>query len=138
MTIEEHRRALERMHEFVNAHDLGYVDELYAEDVLWWYVGMPAPERGRAALKARDSGALGAFPDLHRVVDSVVVDEHAAAVRWRLSGTHRGAYGGFPATGRQIELTGCSVFEFENGRVQRLFVYIDTPALARQLAEAPI
>ena len=98
---------------------------------------MPAPERGRDPLNVRDSGALAAFPDLRRVVDGVVVDEFGAAVRWRLIGTHKGAYGGFPATGRQVELSGCSFFEFENERVQRLFVYVDTAGLARQLAEAP-
>ena len=137
MTIQGHRRALERMNELINSHDLGYIDELYAEDIVWWYVGMPAPERGRDALKARDTATLNAFADPHREVDATVVDEHGAAVRWRLTATHTGDYGGLSATQRRVELNGCSVFEFDGERVQRLSVYVDTAALARQLGAEP-
>jgi steroid delta-isomerase-like uncharacterized protein len=133
MTIEEHRRALERMNELINAHDLSYIDELYADDVVWWYVGMPEPERGREALRARDTATARAFENLHREVEAMVIDEHGAAVRWRLTATHTGEYSGVRPTGRRIEMTGCTVFEFAAGLVQRLFVYSDITAVARQL-----
>jgi steroid delta-isomerase-like uncharacterized protein len=135
--MEGHRRALERMNELINSHDLGYIDELYVNDITWWYVGMAAPERGRDALKARDTATLAALGDLCRQVDTMVVDEHGAALRWRLTATHTGDYGGFPATGRRIELTGCSIFEFNAELVQRLFVYVDTAAVTRQLGASP-
>ena len=137
MDKQRHLAALERMNERINEHDLDFGDELYAPDIEWWYAGMPEPQRGREPLKRRDSATAAAFPDLERAVINIVADERCAAVRWRIRATHAGEYAGLPATGNRIDVTGCSFFEFANGLVCRLAVYIDTPTLTRQVATTP-
>ena len=134
MDKQHHLAALDRMNERINAHDLGYADEIYASDVEWWFAGMPAPQHGLDVLKRRDEATATAFPDLEREVLDVVADDHAVAMRWRLRATHAGDYAGLPGTGNRVDFTGCSLFEFANGKVARMFVYIDAATLMQQVA----
>jgi steroid delta-isomerase-like uncharacterized protein len=134
MGKQDHLDALNRMNERINAHDLDFADELYARNLEWWYGGMTAPQRGLEACKERDKATAAAFPDIEREVIDVVADERSAAVRWRLRATHRGEYAGLAPTGNRVDFTGCSLFEFEGGRVVRLAVYIDAATLMRQVA----
>ena len=134
MSVRAHLDALERMNTRINDHDLDFADELYAPDLEWWYAGMPAPARGLAACKERDRLTAAAFPDVTREVEEVVADDRLVVVRWRLRATHRGDYAGLPASGNRVNFAGCSLFEFENGLVNRLVVYVDTATLMRQVA----
>lgn len=52
----------------------------------------------------------------------------------RFDGTHDGAYGGFPPTGRRIALEMIAVVTFaDDGRVIGERVFIDTAGIAAQL-----
>jgi predicted ester cyclase len=44
---------------------------------------------------------------------------------------------GRPATGRKVELSGCTIFEIESGRVRRVFRYLDTLTMISQLGMLP-
>jgi steroid delta-isomerase-like uncharacterized protein len=134
MTRQDHLAALDRMNERINRHDVDFADGVYAADIEWWYAGMPDPMHGLDALKERDRSVAAAFPDVEREVIQVVADDATVSVRWRLSATHEGEYAGLPATGNRVEFTGCSLFEFEDGLVIRLAVYMDVATLMRQVS----
>ena len=134
MTRQDHLAALDRMNERINLQDHDFADGLYAPDIEWWYAGMPDPMRGLDALKERDRLVAAAFPDVKREVIQIVADDATVGVRWRLSATHEGEYAGLPATGNRVEFTGYSLFEFEDGLVTRLVVYMDIATLMRQVS----
>ena len=57
---------------------------------------------------------------------------------WIASGTHRGDYRGLISTGRRIELHGCTVTRFRDGRIARQHSFWDMGTLRRQVgAGAP-
>ncbi|HEX6307513.1 MAG TPA: ester cyclase [Longimicrobiales bacterium] len=62
-----------------------------------------------------------AVPDIRMDVEFVVVDGQTAVVHWRARGTHLGAGLGIPPSGGVVNLTGLTVFEFENGLIVRGF-----------------
>ena len=56
--------------------------------------------------------------------------------RWRQSGTHEGEFFGIPATGKQIEFIGISLWEFENNKARRGWAMLDVASLMQQLGLA--
>jgi steroid delta-isomerase-like uncharacterized protein len=48
---------------------------------------------------------LGAFPDIHFDLTDIVIGPQGVIEVATLTGTHAGAWAGFPASGRRVELT---------------------------------
>jgi steroid delta-isomerase-like uncharacterized protein len=74
--------------------------------------------RGKQEFKDRTHTVfLSAFPDLHITVENVVGNGDDVAVRWVITGTHRGDALGFPATGRAICFRGMTWIRFSGGKM---------------------
>ena len=83
-----------------------------------------------------------ALPDLHMVVEDVVVagepGRERVTVRWHVTGTFSGApYLGIEPTGRPVDLRGMDLIEIEDGRVAGNNVYFDQLVFARQIGMLP-
>ena len=52
------------------------------------------------------SGLLAAFPDLRFTIEDQIVTDDKVAMRWVAVGSHSGALGSVPATGRQVRING--------------------------------
>ena len=53
--------------------------------------------------------------------------------RYRLTGTNDGDLAGRLATGRAVEIHGCTIMEVEDGRVRRTHRYVDRLGMLLQL-----
>jgi steroid delta-isomerase-like uncharacterized protein len=74
--------------------------------------------RGKQEFKDRAHTVfLSAFPDLLMTVESVVGSGDEVAVRWVVTGTHRGDTLGFPATGRTVSFRGTTWIRFSGGKM---------------------
>lgn len=58
-----------------------------------------------------------AFPDLRLTIDGVIAEGDQAAVRWTVSGTHRGPMIHLKATGKRVRFSGMTWLEFKNGKL---------------------
>ena len=68
----------------------------------------------------------------------MVGDDTRAVVQWRAHGTFTGAaFQGIHATGRSVELRGCDVMTFDEGRLRRNTIYYDGLTFARQIGMLP-
>ena len=85
------------------------------------------PVVGIAAYRAMMEDAYTALPDFNSVLDDQFATDDRVVSRWRVSGTHRADSFGFPATGKHIECPGMSVWEFEDGKARRGWIYFDLP-----------
>lgn len=54
-------------------------------------------------------------------INFVAVDGATAVVKWRARGTHLGLGLGIPPSGRAVDVSGLTVFEFEGGLIVRGF-----------------
>ena len=57
--------------------------------------------------------------------------------RWTFRGIHRGAFQGIPSTGRQVTLTGISIWRVDGGKIVESWHELDTLGLMRQLGAIP-
>ena len=102
MTAEDIRVFVEPAIARFNDRDdrLGFL-ESYAPDVRLH--GYPAGMDGHEGLKRFHASLWDAFPDAELGVEDTVVEGDRAALRYRLTGTHRGRYLGVAPTGRAID-----------------------------------
>ena len=77
------------------------------------------------------------FSDGFAAEEQVVASGNVVTMRYRLVGTNDGELDGRPATGRKIDVAGCTIFEVEDGRVRRVFRYLDVFTWLGQLGMLP-
>jgi predicted ester cyclase len=94
------------------------------------------PVRGVGPWKELMAGLLNAFPDLHVTVEDQLVQGDRVAFRWRATGTHTGALGAAPPTGKQIALDGLIIDRVVDGRVQERWEQWDQSLMLQQLGFA--
>jgi len=117
----------------LNAHDL----ESYVSRIDGSYVGhtetSPEPIRGPEGVRANTGMLLTAFPDLKVEVQDILASGDTVVTRVHVTGTHKAAFAGIPATNNRISIDGCTVVEFKNGKAVRARTYSDTLTLMQQL-----
>jgi steroid delta-isomerase-like uncharacterized protein len=96
------------------------IDELTAEGCVAILEGRDAP-LSMADFKDYQRAFISAVPDIRAEVLFVVADTATAVVHWRARGTHLGPGLGVPPSGRPVDFSGLTVFEFENGLIVRGF-----------------
>jgi predicted ester cyclase len=67
---------------------------------------------------------------------SRIFADNQAVVEGDFVGTHIGEFAGIPATGRQVRVPLCVVYDLEDGVIKRARVYIEIPVMMRQLGRA--
>ena len=92
------------------------------------FVSHDWPEHGPTGPQAfRDyySAIRLAVPDARYVVDDLVAEGDRVVVRWRLLGTHQGAFNGIDPTGAPITLKGIAIYRLEGGKLMERWVVSD-------------
>jgi steroid delta-isomerase-like uncharacterized protein len=110
----------------------GYITTLYREDCR--FHGFPAPygdDRDGIARFFRD--LVSAVPDAQITATDVVAAGDRVAIRFTLTGTHRGELLGAPATGASLEVEGMTILRFDGERVAERWNRLDDVALLAQL-----
>jgi predicted ester cyclase len=85
------------------------------------------------AIAASLAGFTAAFPDIHRELEHVYVVGDTVIVELRIQGTHDGALGDLPPTGRKIDVPCCDVFRLQDGKVVAFNCYNMANMLQKQL-----
>ena len=122
-TDAEDRRDLTRHHEFI--HDDIVVNQAGAEPV----VGFD----GYLAMMAETYAGL---PDFRVVLEDQFATDDRVVCRWIASGTHDGELFGIPPTGRKVEYMGVSLWEFDDGKARRGWIFSDVASMMAQLGLA--
>lgn len=98
-----------------NAHDVDAIMEFFTDDCVFDMPRGPAPggrrlvgkEQVRAGIQSRFDG----IPDVQYVDDRHFVCGDRGVSEWTIRGTQ--------ASGERIEVRGCDLFEFADGRIRR-------------------
>jgi steroid delta-isomerase-like uncharacterized protein len=131
-TRDQNRRNVEKLFDTFNHGDLGPIDELVSPD----YVG-PQGDRGPASFRGTVLGLHTAFPDIHYTLDDVVAESDRVAVRWHWTGTHKGPFRAYPATGRSISNSGAGIFRLKDGKIVGAALETDRLGFLQQVGAVP-
>ncbi len=78
-----------------------------------------------------------AFPDLNAKVEVQVVEGDKIATLWNAHGTHQGDFGSIPATGRDMETCGITMFRVADGKIIESWGFADMMSMMKQLGAVP-
>jgi steroid delta-isomerase-like uncharacterized protein len=88
----------------LNGGNMDLIDTIFTPDM-------------REKVKAFHADHAGPFGDGLEEIKDLVADGDKVMARWIFRATHAGEFYGIPASGKQVEATGYSVYYFENGQI---------------------
>ncbi len=139
MTPEEMKSVIRKLND--DAWHKRSLDEAYEayDDALVFYRPPFPSVVGKAANIASDADMLAAFTDTRLAIDELVVEADTAVARWSWQAAHTGASPnlGIPATGKTVQLAGCSIYHFRGGKIVEQWEYSDLLGLMQQLGVIP-
>jgi steroid delta-isomerase-like uncharacterized protein len=95
--------------------------------------------RGRDEVREFFDGLFAAIPDLEMSVVRTMRERDTVVVQWRARGTFTGGplYNGVQATGTELQMRGCDVFDVRNDLIVTNVAFADGLELARSLGMFP-
>jgi steroid delta-isomerase-like uncharacterized protein len=78
------------------------------------------------------------FPDQRFEIQTMLADRDSIAVSWTWTGTHRGDLPGFPATHREMRMSGITIYLFQGLQLRGHWQVADRLAVLQQLREGAL
>jgi steroid delta-isomerase-like uncharacterized protein len=139
VTSEEHKAIAARFYEVYNKGDMELIDELFSPDFVGKDPNDPSLEhRGRKGVKRVVAAFRNAFPDLEGTLEDQTAEDDKVVNRYTGQGTHRGEFLGVAPTGREVELSGVTIFRLRGGKFVVGWDFYDGLGLLRQLGAMPM
>ncbi len=137
MSVEENKAIARRSMEDVwGKGDLAAIDELYATDFVWhWAPSAGAPDR--EGYKQNVTTTFAPFADIHSITEDMVAERDKVVARWTWRGTHKGEFMGIAPTGKQVTVTGISIFRIAGGKIVEEWAEMDMLGMMQQLGAVP-
>lgn len=128
MSIE---RTRETMLRYLNSEhiDLNVMDE----DVVFTVMSTGQAYRGRDEVMGMMKYLYDIAFDATPTTNVVLFGDNNAMWEGTFGGKHIGEFEGIPATGKDVRVPLCVVYDLENDRIKQGRVYFEMPALLRQL-----
>ena len=136
MSTEQHKSVLRDMVHAMNQGDLDRATRDLGRDFVYEGPGAE-PVRGPEAYRKLLSMYRKAFPDMRFEIQHMVAEGNTVVTLLRITGTHKGAFQGIPATGRSVVNPVASVATFEGGKIVAEREYFDAMGLLGQLGALP-
>ncbi|MBQ8464619.1 MAG: ester cyclase [Alphaproteobacteria bacterium] len=112
--IDAHKAAMKRFETMINTADSDIAKELVADDAPFFTPASPTPLYGGEGYLSVVHWMRRSFPDVQWKLEEMVAEENVVAVRWTLSGTHKGEFMGTPATGKHISTSVMNFYYFND------------------------
>jgi steroid delta-isomerase-like uncharacterized protein len=113
-------------------HDLNHHGSFLHDDIVLHLAGSE-PVVGIDAYITMMEAMYAGLDGFAVVLEDQFATDDRVVCRYRLRGTHNSDSFGVPATGKQIEVAGMSLWEFDQGKARRGWSFYDLPALMAQL-----
>src|SRR5918993_5819275 len=119
-----------------NQKQVDRAGELVASDFVD-HAALPGQAPGLEGVKQKWAMYLAGIPDLRVTIEELVAEGDKVAVRRSYAGTHRGELLGIPPTGKQVRISGISIFRLAEGKIAEHWEQLDRLALMQQLGALP-
>ena len=113
-TLESHKVAMKRFETMINTADASIAKELVADDAPFYTPASPSPLYGGEGYLSVVHWMRQSFPDVQWKLEDMVAEGNVVAVRWTLSGTHKGEFMGMPATDKHFSTSVMNFYYFNN------------------------
>lgn len=131
--------SIERTRQVMNRYwDSDHKDvSMMADDVVFTHMATGDEHRGPDAVRGMlDYMYRQAFNATAEIRTKVCSEDHAM-IEADFVGTHTGEFAGIAATGRQVRVPFCVIYDLADDRITGGRVYMEMPVMMRQLGQLP-
>ncbi|NJB93201.1 ester cyclase [Xanthomonas arboricola] len=121
--------------EFLPTGDAKLAEKFLSPDVTIHFAGQS--QQGRETYLGLVASNKEAFPDLVWTVNQMVADGDTVAIRYTMTGTHRGTFAGVAATGRPVTAQSMAFYRLKNGKIVEERAQLDLLAVLQQIGAIP-
>lgn len=133
----DHAATIRRAYDLINAGDIEGLGRLLAEDFVE-REALPGFPTTKAGVIEYFRMLISAFPDLRMTAEDVIVGGDKAVARVLVTGTHKGAFSGIPATGKRVEMKLIDIIRFgDDGLAHEHWGVSDELSMMQQLGVIP-
>jgi steroid delta-isomerase-like uncharacterized protein len=137
-TVEQNKAIARRyFNVLMNEGRLEIIPELLNPDFAFRIPTLPEPVHGFKGMEQFVTGLRTAFPDLKFTIDREAAEGDKVALRWYITGTHKGPFLGAPATGNAIKDQGIDIFRIRDGKIAEIWVNENDLGLLQQIGLIP-
>ena len=137
MSTEENKTIARRWNEEVwGKGNLAVIDELFAANFVFNYPA-PGAAPNLEGYKQTVTSLCVPFADIHSTTEDMVAEGDKVAVRWTWRGIHKGEFMGVAPTGKQVAITGISIFRIVGGKIVEEWGEMDNMGMREQLGVLP-
>ena len=129
-------RSRQFFEEIVAGGHIEQIAELVTPDFILHLPALPTPVRGQGGLERFVATMRTAFPDIRYTLEREMCDNTMTALRWHMTGTHKGPFRGMPASGNTVTMQGVSLFRLEAGQIAEVWINENDLGLLEQLTAA--
>ena len=133
---EANKAIIRRYREAHNQNNMDALNDIVAADLIS-HSHLPNVPAGREGGKMVHQASLAAFPDGKTTTNDLIAEGDKVVERFTLVGTHKGEFMGIPATGKQITVTGMSIFRIADGKIVEHWGENDAMGLLMQMGVLP-
>ncbi|MGH2779047.1 MAG: ester cyclase [Actinomycetota bacterium] len=131
------RRTMERYtSEFLTTGDVALAEEFVSQDIVMYYPGQPEL-RGLDTLLASSPRTATRSPTSCGWVEQMTADGDTVAVRYSMTGTHRGSFAGIQPTGAAVVSQSMAFYRLNDGKIVEERAQLDMLGILQQLGAAP-
>ena len=114
----------------VNEGKVNVLDTAYAPEIVLHTV----PEiKGIAGAKAYYANFVTGFSNRKFIVKDMYASGDKVTKYWQFKGTHTGDFMGIPATGKTVDIEGCTIARMVNGKIVEERDFMDNMSFLTQL-----
>ena len=131
--IEKHKEIARLISQkVVNEKDYTPIEEYLTEDYVYHGIGGMMSKTPKGFMEAI-KGFHAAIPDLKSEIIDIVGEGDRLVLHFNFTGTHKGEFLGFPASGANLQFEGMIMRRFEGEKVAEDWDYFDFPTVVTQI-----
>lgn len=113
--------------------NLDLIDEFVAEGYVEHSNATPEPIHGPEGYKENVRAFHEGFSDVEVTTEELIAEGNTVVNHWTFTATHTGEYVGIEATGSEIQFSGISIIDLEDGKIVEDRAIMDVSGLMQQL-----
>jgi steroid delta-isomerase-like uncharacterized protein len=131
MTIESNKAVIRRYLTEGPTNE-AFTLECLTEDAVYYDPGAP-PSVGHQGQRERTARLTAAFSNPRFDIHDMIAEGDKVAVRWTFHGKHTGPFGPMAATGKDIAMSGITIYVMRDGKIAEARSNFDQMGMMQQL-----
>ncbi len=136
---EQNKQVVHQFFDAYNRQDVERMSQWVSSNTNYFFhlPAMPFPMdwNGRKQFVA---AAIKAFPDIDHHILDIVAEGDKVAVRFNITGTHKGELQGIPPTGKEVSIDGMDFLTIIDGKIAEEWLNSDMMGLMQQIGAIPV